>query len=119
MKTERMWHKILKEFPMDASADRIDTTARYLEGMNYEPLLLLKTPGFLRMGLNELESEIERVNSLSDQEMMKEGFSADANFGEFKAKHLQLLIYHYSLLCRLRNNDATAWDTINELMEDD
>ena len=119
MKTERMWHKVLKEFPRDAPADRVETTARYLEGMNYEPVLLLKTPGFLRMGRKELEHEIERVNRMGDEEMMAEGFAANANFSEFKAKHLQLLIYHYALLCRLRNNDATAWDTINELMEDD
>ena len=79
----------------------------------------MKTPGFLRMGRKDLESEIERVNQMSDAEMMLEGFASDANFSEFKAKHLKLLIYHYALLCRLRNNDPSAWDTINELMEDD
>ena len=119
MKTERMWHKMVREFQTDAPVERIESTASYLEGMNYEPLLLLKTPGFLRMNRSDVEAEIERVNTMTDEEMMAEGFSADADFSEFKAKHLKLLIYHYSLLCRLRNNDATAWDTINELMEDD
>ncbi len=119
MKTERMWHKVLKEFPADAPADKIEETAQTLEGMHYEPLLLLKTPGFLRMGRKELEAEIERVTAMSDAEMMKEGFAANADFAVFKAKHLQLLIYHYNLLCRLRNDDATAWDTIRELLEDD
>ncbi len=119
MKTERMWHKVLKEFPSDAPADKIEETAKTLENMNYEPVLLVKTPGFFRMGRKELETEVSRINEMSDAEMMAEGFAENANFSEFKAKHLQLLIYHYSLLCRLRNDDPEAWDTINELMEDD
>lgn len=119
MKVDRMWHKVLKEFPADAPAAKIEETARTLEGKTYEPVLLLKTPGFLRMGCKDLEEEIKRVGALTDEEMKKEGFAADANFGEFKAKHLQLLIYHYGLLCRLRSDDPMAWDTINELYEDD
>jgi len=119
MKTERMWHKVLKEFPNDAPAAKIEETARTLEGMNYEPVLLLKTPGFLRMNRKELETEIERVNQMTTQEMMLEGFSENAHFNEFKIKHLQLLIYHYGLLCRLRTDDPEAWDVINELYEDD
>ena len=119
MKTERLWHKVLKEFPRDFPGHKIESTATYLEGMKYEPVLLLKTPGFLRMGRKELEAEIQRVNEMSDEEMMAEGFAANANLQEFKAKHLQRLIYHYNLLCRLRSDDPTAWDTINELMEDD
>jgi len=119
MRANRMWHKVLNEFPSDAPADRIEFTAQTLEGKSYEPVLLLRTPGFLRMGRNELEKEIERVRSLSDEEMMAAGFSASADFAEFKAKHLQLLVYHYNLLCRLRNDDPSAWDMINELYEDD
>lgn len=118
-KTERMWKKVLKEFPKDAPADKIESTAGTLEGMTYEPLLLLATPGFLRMTRKTLEKEIQHVNEMTVQEMMAEGFAENANFNELKAKHLQLLIYHYSLLCRLRADDSTAWDTINELYEDD
>ncbi|MEN7972979.1 MAG: hypothetical protein ABFR47_04000 [Verrucomicrobiota bacterium] len=119
MKAERMWHKVLKEFPKDAPADKIESTAGDLERMNYEPVLLLKTPDFLRMGRSDLEAEIDRVHEMTIKEMMAEGFAENANFNEFKAKHLQLLIYHYGLLCRLRAADPAAWDTINELYEDD
>lgn len=119
MKSERMWHNVLEAFPPDAPATKIEQTAATLEGMNYEPVLLLKTPGFLRMGRDELEAEIARVTAMSNAEMMKEGFSPDADFTELKAKHLQLLVYHYSLLCRLRADEPTAWDIINELMDDD
>jgi hypothetical protein len=118
-KVERMWHKVLKEFPHDALDDEIESTARDLEAMNYEPVLLLRTEGFLRMGRTELEHEIDRVHEMTTKEMMAEGFSANANFNEFKARHLQLLVYHYGLLCRLRTGNASAWDMINELYEDD
>lgn len=119
MTSERMWKKVLKEFPKDAPADKIESTASTLEGMSYEPVLLLRTPGFLRMGRKQLEAEIHRVHEMTTKEMMAEGFAANANFNEFKAKHLQLLIYHYNLLCRLRSDDPSAWDTVNELYEDD
>ena len=119
MNTERMWHKVLKMFPSDAPKDKIESTAKVLEAKTYEPVLLFKTPGFLRMGRKELEAEIARVVKMTDKEMMNEGFAVDANFNEFKAKHLQLLIYHYDLLCRLRTDDATAWDIVDELYEDD
>jgi len=119
MKAERMWHKLLKAFPKDTPAEKVEETARMLEGMTYEPVLLLKTPGFLRMNRKALEAEIERVHEMTTREMMAEGFAEKANFNEFKAKHLQLLIYHYGLLCRLRADEPEAWDVINELYEDD
>ena len=107
------------EIPADASAAAIESTAQMLEGMNYEPLLLLKTSGFLRMGRDDLKAEIERVNAMSSTGLMKEGLSGVANFNEIKVRHIQLLIYHYALLCRLRNDDPSAWDIINEMLEDD
>ena len=119
MKNERLWKKVLEEFPNDAPADKIESTASELEVMNYEPVLLLKTPGFFRMGRKELRAEIGRITELTPEEMMAAGFGANANFNEFKAKHIQLLVYHYGLLCRLRTDDPAAWDTINELYEDD
>ncbi|HSR88080.1 MAG TPA: hypothetical protein VLL07_03930 [Pontiella sp.] len=119
MKAERMWHRLLKAFPTDASDEKIEETASVLEGMNYEPVLILKAPGFLRMRRKELEAEIERVIQMTTKELMAEGFAENANFNEFKARHLQLLVYHYGLLCRLRTDDPEAWDIINELYEDD
>lgn len=118
-KMERLWHRVLKEFPEDAPADEINTAAIELEARHYEPVLLIRTPGFLRMRRNDLETEIRRVREMSPQEMRAEGFAHEDRFNELKAKHLQLLIYHYGLLCRLRLRDPEAWDTVNELYEDD
>jgi hypothetical protein len=120
MKTvERMWRKVLKAFPAEAPAAKIESTARDLEAMSYEPVLLLKTPGFLRMLHKDVAHEIDRVHEMTVKEMQAAGFAENANFNEFKAKHLQLLIYHYGLLCRLRVDDPAAWDIANELYEDD
>lgn len=105
--------------PPDAAAGQIESTARVLEGMNYEPVLLIRTPGFLRMKRDDLAQEIARVTAMSDAELIEGGFPENADLGEYKIRHLQLLTYHFGLLCRLRNDDPTAWDTINELMEDD
>lgn len=116
---KKKWKESLREISEDAPQDKIEVAAKTLESKTYEPILLLKTPKFLRMKRADLEKEIARVRAMSDKEMMAEGFAADADFDSFKAKHLQLLIYHYKLLCRLRNDDAEAWDTINELYEDD
>ncbi|NLX26669.1 MAG: hypothetical protein GXY61_12055 [Lentisphaerae bacterium] len=119
MKMKKLWDKELNELPEDASAGKIEDTASTLEGMHYEPLLLFKTPGFLRMGEKAIALEVARISNMTDAEMMEEGLASNADFNEFKAKHIQLLIYHYNLLCRLRNDDPTAWDIINELLEDD
>ena len=56
---------------------------------------------------------------MSDEEMMAEGFAAGANFSGFNSRHLQLLVYHYGLLCQLRTDEPAAWDAVNELLEDD
>jgi hypothetical protein len=100
---------LIKELPADVPAVKMESTASDLESMRYEPMLLLKTPGFLRMSKLQLGEEIQRVMGLPAAELKE----------ELKQKHIQLLIYHYELLCRLRVDDPSAWDTINELYEDD
>ncbi len=119
MKRKKQWEQALEAFPADAVAEKIESTARVLEGMNYEPVLLLKTPGFLRMGKRALCDEIGRVVDLLPEQMLAAGFGLGANYEEWKARHIQLLLYHYGLLCRLRDDEPAAWDTIYELYEDD
>ena len=104
-----VFQHILNELPVDAAAARIESTACDLESMNYEPMFLLSTPGFFRMKKAELGGEMDRVLQLS----------ANQASDEVKSKQIQLLAYYYELLCRLRLNEPAAWDTINELYEDD
>lgn len=100
---------LLSEFPDDADDRAIESTASDLESMNYEPMLLIDTPGFFRMKKAELGETMNRVLQLPA------GQATDA----VKSGQIKLLAYYYDLLCRLRLNDAEAWDLINELYEDD
>lgn len=101
--------QILRELPEDASVLQIESTASDLESMNYEPMLLLDTPGFLRITKAALGIELDRVLK----------YSVTVVSTEIKSKQIELLCYYYALLCRLRLSEPAAWDTINELYEDD
>lgn len=56
---------------------------------------------------------------MSINEMKDVGFARNSDIDGFKLKQLRLLVYQYSLLCRLRQDELAAWDTINELYEDE
>lgn len=101
--------QILCELPDDATALQVESTASDLESMNYEPMLLLDTPGFLRIKKAALGVELDRVLTLPATDVST----------EIKSKQIELLCYYYELLCRLRLSDPAAWDTIYELYEDD
>jgi hypothetical protein len=105
----RVIEYILNEMPEDAPDRDIESAASDLESMNYEPMFLVSTQGFFRMKKADLGLEINRVLKLP---------SAEAS-DEVKSKQVELLAYYYALLCRLRMNDPAAWDTVNELYEDD
>lgn len=97
-------HKI-RTLPAEADPERIDETARVLEGMNYRPILLTDAPGFLRI------TRTDFVDVLSS--------AANEPDTERAAQAIHLLDHHYRLLCRLRRDEPEAWDEVNELMEDD
>lgn len=101
--------QILNELPDDADALHIESTASDLNSMNFEPLFLVQTPHFFTMKKAELGAEMTRVLQLP----------ADQASEEIKCKQVEILLYYYELLCRLRLNEPEAWDTINELYEDD
>ena len=100
--TEEILHKI-ETLPPDADPAQIEETAKSLQAMNYQPVLLNDVPDFFHMTKNGL---VQLVVDVAGQPEVTE-------------QHLNLLYYHYSLLQRLRNNQPEAWDEINELMEDD
>jgi len=101
--------QLLSEVPEDAPAPQIENTARVLEGKTFEPMLLISTPGFVRMKKEDIRHELQRTLAFASKDVSD----------ETKSKHIELLLYYYDLLCRLRLDQAEAWDTINELYEDD
>jgi hypothetical protein len=104
---ETAWkvRKQITALPEDASAEKIESTAQQLEKMNFEPILLISPPDFLR-------STKQRLVNFFDTTVIEQ-------MSQLTEQHLSLLVYQYRLLQALRRDEAEAWDEINELMEDD
>ena len=100
-------------------ASRIQYTAKRLEGLYFSPTLILSTERFLYLSKADILEEIDRVAALPDQEMQEQGFDTTQDFHQIKLEHLGLLVYHFTLLTRLRQDDPEAWDEIDELYGDD
>jgi hypothetical protein len=105
--TPHYTQEILKKIaalPPDAAPAEVEETARELKAMNYQPMLLNDVPDFFHLTKERLSRLIGELTA--DSEKLTE-------------QHLNLLVYHYNLLQRLRRNEPEAWDEVNELMEDD
>lgn len=63
--------------------------------------------------------EYERVSNLSSEDEEIKAVIGLDSADEIKRIHLNSLINQYYLLCNLRKGEADAWDTVNELYEDD
>ena len=114
--------EIQKQFnalPDDSGEDQIRQTKEDLERRSFSPAFLLPVKNFLTMTKQELKQEIDRVLELDDSYLLKRagGFSNDPK--KIRCAHINLLLYFYHLLARLRLNIPEAWDEINELYEDD
>ncbi len=110
--------EMFESVPEDASSEKIEKTARDLENKSYEPMLLIDAPGFLRWTKKDLVAEYERLISMEEDDDAVMAID-DMYLDDIIEKQLGLLMYHYELLCELREGDADAWDQIHELLEDD
>ncbi len=96
----------IDSLPQDASVDAIERTAQRLEKLSYAPVLLTEASGFLRYTKDDLRQVCRGIiNDESDNESIKQ--------------QIDLLIYHYRLLQRLRRDEPEAWDEVDELVGDD
>ena len=102
-----------------ADASCIQQTAKRLQGLYFSPTLILPTPDFLYLSKTEMLKEINRVAMLSEQEMKEQGVNVAQDVQQVKLQHIGLLVYHFILLTRLRQDDPEAWDEIDELYGDD
>ncbi len=110
--------EMFEQVSPDAQAERIEKTARDLEQKSYEPMLLIEAPGFLRWKREDLLNEYDRLLALEEDDDAVMSID-DMYLDEIVERQLGLLLYHYELLCELREGDAEAWDQIHELFEDD
>jgi hypothetical protein len=95
----------LTQLPKDPNVDTIESTRKELEGYNYFPLLTIDVPNFLSATRNDIVNFITRT--------------VETRANEVKPVDLSLIVYHYRLLQKLRNNDPESWEQITELMDED
>jgi GH35 family endo-1,4-beta-xylanase len=110
--------EMFENLPEDANPETIRITAEGLARHNYDPLMILSTPGFLQWKKADVLHEYDRlVNLETDAPELVAVVGEPAE--SLVEKQLGMLLYHYNLLCRLRAGEAAAWDVVNELYEDD
>lgn len=97
----------------------IQQTAKRLTGLHFAPTLILPVENFLFLSKSDILKEIDRVAALSDQQMQEQGVEATQDLQQMKLAHIGLLVYHFNLLTRLRQDVPAAWDEIDELYGDD
>ncbi|MDD4735670.1 MAG: hypothetical protein PHP44_06145 [Kiritimatiellae bacterium] len=118
-KNKTDYQERVAKYPDIHAPEKIASTATDLENMKYHPILLIDTPNFLHMNSADLLNELNRLSAMSAEDWTAAGCPDSASHAEFREKHIGLLLYHYALLYRLRNDEPEAWDEINALYEDD
>lgn len=97
----------------------IQQTARRLESVHYAPILILPVEGFFDFSKTDALREIDRVTGLTEEELRAQGVEIHQTTQDIRLEQIRLLIYHFKLLTRLRQDDAAAWDEIDELYRED
>jgi DNA-binding MarR family transcriptional regulator len=100
-------------------AARIQQTAARLKGLHFTPTLMLPVAGFLHFSKTDLLAEIDRVTALTEQDMREQGVEVKEDMSDIKLEQIGMLVYHFKLLTRLRQDLPEAWDEIDELYGDD
>jgi hypothetical protein len=105
--------------PEDPGPGLIERTARELESLSYEPLLIIPVDGFIRMGREDFLQQCRFVLTLSDAEVADLPVAYTQDPERIRQDQLRLLVSQYDLLVRLRRDEPEAWDEVHELYEDD
>mgnify|MGYP001041343182 CR=1 FL=1 len=109
---------MFEQLPEDATDEQIRLAAEGLERHHYEPMTILKVPGFSTWKKADVLNEYDRLIELpADSPELTAVIGSNPE--EVREKQLGMLLYHYELICRLRLGDAEAWDVVHELYEDD
>ena len=59
------------------------------------------------------------MSASNEQELQEQGVEIQQDIQEIKLEQIGLLVHHFKLLCRLRQDDPEAWDEVDELYGDD
>jgi DNA-binding MarR family transcriptional regulator len=100
-------------------AVRIQQTATRLENLHFTPTLMLPVAGFLYFSKTDMLAEIDRVAALTEQDIHEQNLEVKEDTQDIKLEQIGMLVYHFKLLTRLRQDLPEAWDEIDELYGDD
>lgn len=126
MKTEQEFSSKITAFKTTITAlpdvlddECIQQTATRLEGLHFTPTLMLPVARFLYFSKADMLAEIDRAAALTEQDIHELGIEVKEDTQAIKLEQISMLVYHFKLLTRLRQDDAEAWDEIDELYGDD
>ena len=105
----------IRNLPDDASNKVIEETACRLEGLNYAPPIITPMERFLRIGMNGMLKETERILNMSAEEACAIVLSEPAKCQNVKLQTISILLYHYKKLLLLRAGSNREWDNVGEL----
>ncbi len=97
----------------------VDRVAIDLERYGYDPGIFFPVPDFPSYGIDDIESELDRIVDMDKEEVESFSLSQDRSIDEVKRIAIDMLSAQFFLLERLRAGDPEAWDEIHELYEDD
>jgi hypothetical protein len=111
----------------------IDRTANRLRLLSFDVGLDSGEKEFVEMNKQDVLAQVESIGRMTIEDLeaeknhaeLMEQFERDgqgdrlAYLNRFKVDRIQLYLYNYTLLTRLRNDSDEAWDTVEELYGED
>ncbi len=97
----------------------IEATAEQLDRMNWTPELLHIPENFSRITRERILAEVQSTLALNDKETEKLFGKVTMPPSHVRLTQASLILSAAELLAGLRADNPEAWDTVNELYEDD
>lgn len=101
--------------PEDHTPDVIEQTATRLEGLNYAPSVITPHQTFLRLNKQSLINEFDRIVEMPEQEACALAPDDEKKCEDLRIQFMNVTLYYYEKLLRLRDGDANEWDEVDEL----
>lgn len=98
-----------------ADTGRIEETAQRLEGLQYEPPVIIAMASFLRLTNELLLKEIDKIVEMSPEEVCAISPDDPQKCQDLRLQCIAVQIYYYKKLLLLREGDLETWDEVDEL----
>ncbi|MFQ3621354.1 MAG: hypothetical protein SNJ78_10490 [Spirochaetales bacterium] len=109
----------------DHTREEIESAAHHLEMLHYQNLLDGVDKNFIRYTKAQVLQKLQEIITAdvgilpAQATVVEEWDRRDLNPEVNRRRRMELIVREYKKLCRLRSNEAEAWDEINELYYDD